>query len=164
MNIKKFKEFTLEQYGLLLDFRTHVYLENQYGLNPQYNYDLAETVVTSLFAFWDKHNVNYAMRYNKDQMVDELRSTTLKQQLVVWLESEMNTYYFAELQNRNSYRQAEKIRAPSLAHAKRIARSDKMFQGTVIEIGDSVNSDGFILNPTCIHENGRWRDVWENNQ
>jgi hypothetical protein len=164
MNIKKFKEFTLEQYGLLLDFRTHVYLENYYGCNPQYKYPVAETVVNSFFAFLDKHNVNYAMRYNKDQMVDELRSTTLKQQLVVWLESEMNTYYFAELQNRNSYRQAEKISAPSLAHAKRIARSDKMFQGTVIEIGDSVNSDGFILNPTCVHENGRWRDVWENNQ
>ena len=91
MNINKFKQFTLEHHGLLLDFRSHVYLENQYGLNPQYNYDLAETVVTSLFAFWDKHNVNYAMRYNKDQMVDELRSTTLKQQLVVWLESETTT-------------------------------------------------------------------------
>jgi hypothetical protein len=89
MNIKKFKQFTLEHYGLLLDFRSHVYLENQYGCNPQYKYPVAETVVTSLFAFWDKHSVNYAMRYNKDQMVDELRSSPLNQRLSCWLESEM---------------------------------------------------------------------------
>ena len=88
MNINQFKQFTLEHHGLLLDFRSHVYLENQYGLNPQYNYDLAETVVTSLFAFWDKHNVNYAMRYNKDQMLDELRSSPLNQRLRFWLESD----------------------------------------------------------------------------
>ena len=164
MNIKKFKEFTLEQYGLLLDFRTHVYLENYYGCNPQYKYPVAETVVNSFFAFLDKHNVNYAMRYNKDQMINELRSTPLKHMVSYWLDLEMHTYYSAELQDRNSYRQAEKISASSLADAQRIALSKQYFQGTVIEIGANVSDDGFILNPTCVHENGRWDYVGENNQ
>jgi predicted Zn-dependent peptidase len=78
------------------------------------------------------------------------------------VKSKMNTYYFAELQNRNSFSQAEKISAVSLADAQRIALSSQMFEGTVIEIGDNVNDDGFILNPTCIHENGRWDYVEEN--
>ena len=91
MEVNKFKKFTLEHNGLLLDFRSHVYLENQYGLNPQYNYDLAETVVNSLFEFWDKRGVNYAKRYNKDQMIDELRSTPLNQRLSFWIESEVQS-------------------------------------------------------------------------
>jgi hypothetical protein len=78
--------------------------------------------------------------------------------------SEMHTYYFSELQNRNSYRQAEKIRAASLADAQRIALSQQYFQGWVIEIGDNVNDDGFILNPTCIYENGRWDYLEGDNQ
>ena len=78
------------------------------------------------------------------------------------IKSEMNTYYFTELQNRNSFSQAEKISAVSLADAQRIALSSQMFQGTVIEIGYSVNNSGFILNPFCIHQNGRWDYVEEN--
>ena len=89
MDINKFKQFTLEQYGLMLDFRSHVYLENSFGCNPQYKYDVAETCVNSLFAFWDKHDVNYALRYNKDQMIDELRSTPLNQTLGFWIEAEV---------------------------------------------------------------------------
>ena len=88
MDINKFKQFTSEHHDLLLDFRSHVYLENQYGLNPQYSYSVAETVVDSLFEFWDKYGVNSSGRYNKDMMIDDLRSTELKQQLVFWLESE----------------------------------------------------------------------------
>ena len=76
----------------------------------------------------------------------------------------MDTYYFSELQNRNSFKQAEKISAASLPDAQRIALSKQMFEGTVIEIGDSVNNDGFILNPTCIYENGRWDYVEGDNQ
>ena len=72
------------------------------------------------------------------------------------IKTEMNTYYFTELQNRNSFSKAEKISAVSLEEAQSIALSSQMFEGTVIEIGDSVNSSGFILNPSCIHENGRW--------
>ena len=159
MDINEFKKFTLEHHGLILDFRSHVYLDNQHNLNPQYSYDTAQRILTSLFEFWDRYDVNYAMRYNADQMINDLRSTNLKQQLVFWLEAEMHTYYFAELQNRNSYSKADKISASSLAHAQRIARGNKMFIGTVIEIGYGVNSDGFILNPACVYENGRWEEM-----
>lgn len=34
-----------------LDFRSHVFLDNQYGNSPCFNYDFAETVVSKLFAF-----------------------------------------------------------------------------------------------------------------
>lgn len=100
MNINQFKQFTLEHYGLLLDFRSHVYLENYYGCNPQYKYPVAETVVTSLFAFWDKHGVNYAMRYNTDQMINELRSTPLKHILSYWLDLELRAIANETTKNR----------------------------------------------------------------
>lgn len=72
------------------------------------------------------------------------------------IETEMHTYYFAELQNRHSYRQAEKISATSLKDAQRIALSKQFFRGTVIEISNHVNRDGFILKPRCVYENGAW--------
>ena len=100
MDINKFKQFTLEQYGLMLDFRSHVYLENNSGCNPQYKYPVAETVVTSLFAFWDKHGVNYAMRYNTDQMINELRSTPLKHILSYWLDLELRAIANETTKNR----------------------------------------------------------------
>jgi hypothetical protein len=69
----------------------------------------------------------------------------------------MTTYYIAELQNRNSYRKAEKIDAKTLTAAKRVATRRQAFQGTVLEIGTTVNSQGFILNPIAVRENGRWK-------
>ena len=94
MDIDSFKQFTLNQYGLRIDFRSHVYLSNQYGLSPHerppscYGYDFAGIVLNSLFDFWHKNGVNLSGRYNKNMMVDQLRGTPLKQQLKLWLESE----------------------------------------------------------------------------
>ena len=70
----------------------------------------------------------------------------------------MNTYYIAELQNRNSYRKAEKIDAETLTAAKRVAVRQQVFQGSVLEIGTTVSSQGFIENPIAIRENGRWME------
>ena len=67
-------------------------------------------------------------------------------------------YYFAELQNAGSYRQAEKLKATSLRAAKREASMRQVFQGTTLEIGNSVNEDGFILNPIARKEDGK---TWE---
>ena len=39
----------------------------------------------------------------------------------------MDTYYFSELQNRNSFKEAETISAASLPDAQRIALSKQMF-------------------------------------
>jgi hypothetical protein len=68
----------------------------------------------------------------------------------------MNTYYIAELQNKNSYRKAEQITAKDLTSAKRIAGRGQFFQGTVMEIGLSVDNNGFITTPIARKINGKW--------
>ena len=75
-------------------------------------------------------------------------------------EQPKQAYYFAELQNAGSYRQAEKLKATSLRAAKREASMRQVFQGTTLEIGNSVNDDGFILNPIARKEVGKhWEDI-----
>jgi len=69
-------------------------------------------------------------------------------------------YYFAELTDKNSYCQADKIEARSLLGAKRIASKNKCFYGTVLEIGVSINSQGFILSRVSYKENGKWIDTY----
>jgi hypothetical protein len=66
------------------------------------------------------------------------------------------TYYVAEIQNAGSYREADKIEASSLAAAKRIASRNQCFDGTVLEIAESVNEQEFIIDPIARKENGRW--------
>ena len=73
-------------------------------------------------------------------------------------EQPKQAYYFAELQNSGSYRQAEKLKATSLRAAKREASMRQVFQGTTLEIGNNVNEDGFILNPVARKEAGK---TWE---
>ena len=73
-------------------------------------------------------------------------------------EQPKQAYYFAELQNAGSYRQAEKLKATSLRAAKREASMRQVFQGTTLEIGNSVNEDGFITNPIARKEDGK---TWE---
>lgn len=73
-------------------------------------------------------------------------------------EQPKQAYYFAELQNAGSYRQAEKLKATSLRAAKREASMRQVFQGTTLEIGNSVNEDGFIMNPVARKEDGK---TWE---
>lgn len=75
-------------------------------------------------------------------------------------EQPKQAYYFAELQNAGSYRQAEKLKATSLRAAKREASMRQVFQGTVLEIGNNVNEDGFIMNPIARKEVGKhWEDI-----
>lgn len=75
-------------------------------------------------------------------------------------EQPKQAYYFAELQNSGSYRQAEKLKATSLRAAKREASMRQVFQGTVLEIGNSVNTDGFITKPIARKEAGKhWEDI-----
>ena len=73
-------------------------------------------------------------------------------------EQPKQAYYFAELQNAGSYRQTKKLKATSLRAAKREASMRQVFQGTTLEIGNSVNEDGFILNPVARKEDGK---TWE---
>lgn len=74
------------QYGITLDFRTHVFLHNNHGLSPIFDYHLAEKVVR--FAYdWAENIIEEnpfndptfdGWQYNLQMSCDELRTTTLK--------------------------------------------------------------------------------------
>ncbi len=55
----------------------------------------------------------------------------------------MKTYYISETQNTNSKREAKKIEVPSISHAKYYATRTQYFNGSVLNIYDSVDSNGF---------------------
>lgn len=74
-------------------------------------------------------------------------------------EQPKQVYYFAELQNAGSYRQAEKLKATSLRAAKREASMRQAFQGTTLEIGNNVNEDGFIMNPIARKSGPTWETI-----
>ena len=69
-------------------------------------------------------------------------------------------YYFAEVQNPNSFREAEKLTAKNLTAAKQMASKRQAFQNTELVIGTKVNSDGFILpdDILSVKRDGRWID------
>ena len=71
----------------------------------------------------------------------------------------METYFVAELQNEHSYREAFIIKAQSRSHAKKLATKSQTFYGTVLEIGLSVNENGFITHPICRKVGGVWSDL-----
>lgn len=60
-------------------------------------------------------------------------------------EQDMKTYYVAELQNINSYREADEIKANNLSEAMKIAIKMQVFQGTVMCVGEDVDDNGFIV-------------------
>jgi len=63
----------------------------------------------------------------------------------------MNTYYVTEKQNINSTREAEKIQAKDLTHAKRKASRMQAFHGTVLEIEDSSGATVAVK-----YSDGKW--------
>ena len=65
-------------------------------------------------------------------------------------------YYYAELENAQSYSAADSLKANSLVSAKREASRKQFFTQTVIEIGDEINSQGFILEPLAKKIDGIW--------
>ncbi len=70
-------------------------------------------------------------------------------------------YYFSEVDNLNSYRQAEKIEAESLTVAKKIASRRQAFQGTSLKIGWGIDSQGFIDEVLAVKEPGK-NKKWKN--
>ena len=69
-------------------------------------------------------------------------------------------YYFSEVQNPNSFREAEKLTAKDLVAAKQMASKRQAFQNTELVIGTKVNEDGFILpdDILSVKRDGRWID------
>ena len=87
--LNEFKEFTLKSTGLDLDFRTHVFLENQYGASPVYSYSDAEAVIDSVYAFLDKCGIDYEGRFSRSMDIEALRTQKLKEFLINRLASEL---------------------------------------------------------------------------
>ena len=65
-------------------------------------------------------------------------------------------YYYAEVENAQSYSVADSLKAKSLVSAKREASRKQFFTQTVIEIGNEINSQGFILEPIARKIDGIW--------
>lgn len=75
-------------------------------------------------------------------------------------EQPKQAYYFAELQNSGSYRQAEKLKACSLRAAKREASMRQVSYEAILVLGTSIKEGGGIVNPIARKEAGKhWEDV-----
>lgn len=71
------------------------------------------------------------------------------------------TYYFSEVGNPSSYRQAEKIEAENLTAAKRMASHRQVFLGTWLKIGWGLDSNGFINEVLSIKKpDKKWEDLF----
>lgn len=68
-------------------------------------------------------------------------------------------YYVAEVARLHSFAKAERIEAKSLSGAKRRASRCQMFLGTVLYLGRTVDSNGFIIEPVAVKKGNRWIDL-----
>ena len=59
-------------------------------------------------------------------------------------------FYCMETENPQSFSKARKIEATNLTIAKRIASRNRVFVGTTLIIGNSVNSQGVVTEPICV--------------
>lgn len=70
-------------------------------------------------------------------------------------------FYFSEVSNLNSYREAELLKARTLSAAKREASKKRAFEGTFLYIGNSIDRNGFIIEPLSVKTKEGWRDITE---
>ena len=70
-------------------------------------------------------------------------------------------YYFSEVANLHSYREAEPLKAQTLASAKREASKKRSFFGTFLYIGNSIDRNGFIIDPVAVKTKEGWRNITE---
>lgn len=69
-----------------------------------------------------------------------------------------NAYYIMET-TPGGYRKAKKIHATSLTSAKRAASRNRVFVGTELSIGLSVDDNGFVRDPLTIKTgDGPWEE------
>lgn len=79
--MKGFKEYLANNSGICLDFRTHVYLKNQYSLTPCFEYEIAKTIILSLA----EYTSDDSPIYNLNNSIDNLRITKLEDYINEWL-------------------------------------------------------------------------------
>ena len=83
--MKRFRAQFLENTGEVLDFRKHVYLENQYGCSPVFGYEMAETIIDEIYTFAQGLVDDNAelfpsfsgWEYNTQMECEKLRSSTV---------------------------------------------------------------------------------------
>ena len=87
--IKLFKEYFYKQYGFKIDYRTHVYLENEYALSPTYDYYTALDFINGLYdwahKFIEENRAHYpdfnGFQYNTSIEMNTLRAFKLSQKI-----------------------------------------------------------------------------------
>ena len=70
-------------------------------------------------------------------------------------------FYFSEVANLHSYREAEPLKANTLSAAKREASRKKAFFGTFLYVGTHINEQKFIIDPVAVKTKEGWRDITE---
>lgn len=68
-------------------------------------------------------------------------------------------FYFSEVSNLNSYREAEPLKANTLAEAKKEASRTRAYLWTYLYIGTYINEQGFIIDPVAVKTKEGWRDI-----
>ena len=68
-------------------------------------------------------------------------------------------FYFSEVANLHSYREAEPLKANTLSAAKREASRKRAFFGTFLYIGTYIDEQGFIIEPLTVKTKEGWRDI-----
>ena len=70
------------------------------------------------------------------------------------------TYYIAEVARVHSFATAVRIEAKNLTNAKRKASRYQMFLGTILYLGRTVDSNGFIIEPIAVKKGSKWIDLY----
>ena len=84
--MKGFKKYLADNSNINLDFRSHVYLNNQYGLTPCFEYETAKTIILLLA----EYTSDDSPIYNLNNSIDNLRITKLKDFINEWLRGANN--------------------------------------------------------------------------
>lgn len=92
--MEAFKAFVNDEANIALDFRTYVFLENQYGNTPIYRYDDAVKIIDCMFSFLTKYRVDFSGRYNRSMTIESLRTKYLKSYLECTLPIEIDEPIF----------------------------------------------------------------------
>lgn len=83
ITLKKFKAELSKETGIDIDFRTHQYLLNNYGLSPVTDYDAMELLLRGSYTvahkFLEELNTDFSgWEWNFDMEMDSLRVGTIK--------------------------------------------------------------------------------------
>ena len=68
-------------------------------------------------------------------------------------------YYVSEVTALHSFAKAARIEAKSLTGAKRSASRYQMFQDTILYLGETVDRNGFIIDPIAVKRGRKWVDL-----